>query len=93
MGGGCPSDLTLVDNPMATVTGKQASGREGICQSGKQLCISGHLSRYGAVTRASCDLEHFPHYPWTCRGLSRQNHLCHKQTPLVWHSVTDQILT
>lgn len=38
MGGGCPSDLTLVDNPMATATGEQASGREGICQSGKQLC-------------------------------------------------------
>lgn len=78
MGGGCPSDLTLVDNPMATVTGvlgeKDSQGSSCVQSS----CISGHLSRYGAVTRASCDLELFPHYPWTCRGLSRQNHLCHK---------------
>lgn len=89
MGGGCPSDLTLVGNPMATVTDEQAAGREGICQSGKQLCrdeaqgfrsscIAGHLSQYRAVTRASCHLEHFPHYPWTRRGLSRQNRLCYK---------------
>lgn len=87
---GCPSNLTLVDNSMATVTSEQASGREGICQSGKELCqedeaqgfksscIAGHLSQYVAVTRASCHLEHFPRYPWTCRGLSRQNHLGHK---------------